>query len=290
MEQFLSALLSGLQNGAIYGLIGLAYVTIYRSSGFLVLTHGEVVMVAGLVTEGMGVTSFPFALGAAVVSVAVGAALTTGLYLGPIRWMRDATPLRVIILSFGVALVLHSGARAFFGTEQRFPRALPGLPSTITLFYDRAAVRGQAIAVFAALVVLSLLLSWWFAHGRFGRAARATGDDGPIAVSMGIPRVWVIAVSFAIGGGLAALAGFLSAPITGAVWNGGTIFGLKGLVAALAGGVERPLGPVIGGLLLGLAEQFASIYVVPGWTDAVAFGVLVIAVLIRARGSLETAR
>lgn len=287
METLLSALLSGVQTGSIYALIGLGYVVVFRASGYLILTQGEMVMLGGLVATSIGLSTGGSMALSLLVSVALGAALTGGMYLGLIRRMRDPSPLRVIILTFGVALVLRALARRWWGAAQRFAEQLEVLPRTVSIGWDRASVRGQALVIVAALAVVFVALRWWLARTSTGRAARAAGDDAVVAAASGIPMVVVVTLAFAVAGGLGGLAGALAVPITGVAWNTGTLLGLKGLVAALAGGVEHPIGPILGGLALGLAEQLASVYVVAGWNDAVAFGVLVVVVLARSRGPLE---
>lgn len=283
----MSALLSGLQTGSIYALIGLGYVVVYRASGYLILSMGEVVMLGGLVATSVGLASAGSMAVSVVASMALGATISGAMYALVIRRMRDPSPLRVIILSFGVALVLRAGARQLWGAEQRFTAALDSLPRTISIGWERATIRGQALLIVVVLAVAVLALRWWFSKTATGRAARAAGDDPIVAAATGIPLVVVVTLAFAVAGGLGGLAGALAVPITGVAWNTGTLLGLKGLVGALAGGVEHPMGPIAGGLALGLAEQLASVYVVAGWNDAVAFGVLVVVVLVRSVGPLE---
>lgn len=287
MQTFVSALLSGLQTGSIYALIGVAYVIVYRSTGFLLLSIGEMVMVGGLLATTITITTGGSLLLALVLGAAIPAVLSALIYLGPIRLTRDPSPLRIIILTFGIAMVIRAVARIIWGPAERFSGQFPGLPNNITVIFDRSVIRGQAIVLFVVLFLTVAAVVWWFRSRSTGRAARAIGDDAMIAAAVGIPVVAVTALAFAFSGAVAGVAGIIAIPLTGMAWNAGTMLGLKGLVAALAGGIDNPYGPVIGGLLLGLAEQFASVYVVAGWNDAVAFGVLVAVVLLRSRGPLE---
>ncbi len=286
MELLVATLVSGLLAGAIYALAGLGFSVLYRSTKLLNLAYGEQIMLGSLV--GYTLVSdwgWPL-LVAGPVAVAVAAASGVLIDLVFVRHMRSPDPLRVAVMTFGLALVIHGIARIMWGTNIYSLPVFPGAPTSFSVFYDRAVLSGQAIYVVAGLVLVALAVFLMETRTRMGWMMRAVGVDAPMARTLGIPAGFVIAGAFAISGAIAGLTGFLTLPVIFMTAGGGTLLGLKGLVAAVVGGFDRRFGAVVGGLLLGLLEQASVAYLGAGWQDAVVFVVLIAALLFRPQGLL----
>lgn len=289
MEKLLAVVLSGLLSGSIYAVVGLGYGLIYRVSGLVNLAHGELVMLGALLGFELTVArGYPLAVGVLGVTAA-GAVLGAGTEFLLLRRMRSPTLLKALIITFGVVLLLQALAREFFGTDTYGLRTFPGVPSSFNVLYDRAVLPGQAIwiAVFTLVVLAGTTLV--LSRSRLGIHIRAVGSDSEVARAYGISASTVTMATFAVSGGIAAASGMVIAPVVFMTYLGGTMLGLKGLVAAIVGGLNRPLGAVAGGLLLGLAETFTAGYFEPGWQNASAFLVLIAVLLVRPNGLLQRA-
>jgi len=219
-----------------------------------------------------------------VIVFLVGGALNLALYLGPIRAMRIRLPLRVVVLSFGAALVVRSTAEKIWGIEIFSSPAFVGVPETVSVVYERAVLSGQ-VAYLTALLVLVVAAIWYLeTRTRLGRNLRAVGSDSSMAQTFGVRVGVVFSVAFFLGGAVAAIAGFYMLPVLFMTSHSGTLIGLKALTAAVVGGMSGRLSVVAGGLLVGFVNQFTAAYVGAGWQDFAVFLMLIVILLIRPHG------
>ena len=290
MQLFLSVVTSGLVNGLIYALVGLAFVLIFRVDGVINLALGECVMLGALFGYSL-VSDFglPLVVGAAG-ALALGGGIGATTELAVLRTLGNRDPLRMMILTFGIALVLQNVARRIWSTDLYSIGGFPGVPAVIRIIYDRTVVQGQAVwvAAFAAFV-----FGIWAVVLRItsmGRELRAVSDDREMAEAVGVPSRRLVLGAYVVGCGLAALLGFFVLPLIFFTYAGGTLLGLKGLVAALVGGLYRPLGPLAGGLLLGIGEAATAGYYSADWKDVSVFAVLITVLLVRPNGILSEVR
>jgi branched-chain amino acid transport system permease protein len=288
MELLLSVISSGMLNGLVYALVGLAFVLIFRVDKVVNLAIGECTMLGALVGfelhRARGLPLLVAFAGVLVVGASIGAITEVGI----LRRMRTRDPLRVLILTFGLALVLHSVARLIWSTDLYSLPTFPGVPEVIRLGHQRAVLPGQFVWI-AALAVL-VFGTWGIVLKRtdLGRDLRAVSDDREIAEAMGIRASRRVLGAYVAGCALAAVAGFFVSPVMFMSYTGGTLLGLKGLVAALVGGFFRPMGAVVGGLVLGLAEAGTSGYYRADLKEVTVFGVLIVLLLVRPQGVLPT--
>lgn len=288
MELLLSVISSGMLNGLVYALVGLAFVLIFRVDKVVNLAIGECTMLGALVGfelhRARGLPLLVAFVGVLVVGASIGAITETGI----LRQMRTRDPLRVLILSFGLALVLHSVARVIWSTDLYSLPTFPGVPDVIRLGHQRAVLPGQFVWI-AALALL-VFGTWSIVLKRtdLGRDLRAVSDDREVAEAMGIRASRRVLGAYVTACALAAVAGFFVSPVMFMSYTGGTLLGLKGLVAALVGGFFRPMGAVVGGLVLGLAEAATSGYYRADLKEVTVFGLLIVLLLVRPQGVLPT--
>lgn len=286
MDQLVATIVAGVVIGALYALIGVGAGSLYRSTGLINLALGELVMVGSLVCYTLSADwGWPL-LVAGPTAVVIAALINVVIDVGLIRRMRTPNPLRVAVMTFGVALVLRGLARIKWGTNLYSLPTFPGVNVTYRFIFDRVVVPGQVLYLFGGLLIVCSALYLFETRTRVGWMMHAVGVDSPMARTLGIPAGAMVALSFAISGGIAGLAGVLTSPMVFMTATGATLLGLKGLVAAILGGFDVRRGAVAGGLLLGVVESLAGRYVGAGVQDAAVFLLLILVLLFRPQGLL----
>ncbi len=277
---------SGLATGSIYALMALALVIVYNATRTLNFAQGEMLMVSAFV----GWTAYR-ALGlplaaAAVVAVAASAALAFVVERTIIRRSIAATHWDVLIITLGLSLVLRAGAGivwshdefpfpSFFGTR---PVAL----GPVRLAPVSLGILGASLALMAALYAL-------FTWTRLGRAMRAVAQSQTAARLMGISVERVYAASWVLAAVVGAVAGVLVAPVVFLSTKMGLVV-ISGFTAAVLGGFGSMPGAVLGGMLLGVIENLAPLYLPSGIRHAVPFLVLIGILVVRPAGLVGRVR
>jgi branched-chain amino acid transport system permease protein len=296
VANFFQHLINGISAGTIYALVALGYTMVYGVLKLINFAHGDVMMVGTYVgyataqrlaredqTSFLGVTLvFLMSMGSCAL---IGFIVERFAY----RPLREKPRLTALITAIGISFALSYGFQLDIGfLPGAAPKAFPEIiqPTELFVFGDRDVViwNWQAISLLIA-VGLMVLLQWLVFRTRFGCAMRAVSFDHRIAALMGIPVDRIIAGTFMLGSALAAGAGILYAIKDTAVQPlMGLYVGLKAFVAAVIGGIGHVPGAVVGALLLGLIEEFVVGYTASSWRDAVAFGFLIIVLLVRPEG------
>jgi branched-chain amino acid transport system permease protein len=285
MAEFLQFAFSGLTVGAVYALVAVGFTLIYNASGVINFAQGEFVMLGGMATVFLAAAGVPLplaALGAIVATIVVGLALHR-LAIEPAR---DASTAALIIITIGASIFLRGGAEVFF--DKRF-HSLPPLVGNEPIHFGGAAIVPQSLVVLAGAAVIVTALSLFMRRTLFGKAIVATAANRLAARLVGIDTRIVVGFSFAVSAAIGAIAGVLVTPITLTSYDAGTLLALKGFAAAMLGGIGSAPGAVVGGLLLGLLEQFSAGYLSSQYKDAVAFVVILIVLLARPQGLLGRA-
>lgn len=288
VEKFLTVALTGSVNGLVYALIGLAFVLIFRVDRVVNLAVGECAMLGALlgyevwVERGLGIV----VAGCAV--VALGGSIGAITEVGVLRRMRDRDPMRVLILSFGLALAVQAIARLLWSTDLYSLPTFPGVPDVVRVGYQRSVIPGQAIWISAFAVAIFAAWGLTLARTGLGRDLRAVSSDREVAEAMGIRSSRRVVGAYVAGCAVAALAGFIVSPILFLTYTGGTMLGLKGLVAALVGGFHRPMGALVGGLLIGIAEAATAGYYQADWKEVTVFSLLIVVLLVLPHGVLAS--
>jgi branched-chain amino acid transport system permease protein len=296
MADLLQHLINGLASGTIYALVALGYTMVYGVLKLINFAHGDVMMVGvylGYATaQKLGSPAQSSLSGVLMIFLAamVGCALL-GLAIERFAYrpLREKPRLTSLITAIGISFTLEYGFQLDFGPlPGAAPRAFPEIIKATEwlVIGDRDVViwNWQVISLLIA-ILLMVTLQFLVFRTRFGRAMRAVSFDHKIAALMGIPTDRVIAGTFMLGSALAAGAGILYAIKDTAIQPlMGLYVGLKAFVAAVIGGIGHVPGAVVGALLLGLVEEFVVGYTASSWRDAVAFGFLIVVLLVRPEG------
>ncbi|MGC3999891.1 MAG: branched-chain amino acid ABC transporter permease [Anaeromyxobacter sp.] len=296
MTEFLQHLVNGLSVGTIYALVALGYTMVYGVLKLINFAHGDVYMVGAFSGYYLGTAailrdqpSFIRAslvtLGAMVICGLLGWAIERFAY----RPLRSRPRLTALITAIGVSFLLEYGFQLHFPglsfppgpTPRLFPRIIP--KETFTAL--GVNVSSHNVIGLAVAVALMLGLQWIVFRTRFGMAMRAVSFDPQVASLMGIPVNRIISWTFVLGSVLAAAAGIISATAKYRIDPlFGLNYGLKAFVAAVLGGIGSVPGAMVGGLVLGLAEEYVAGYTASSWRDAIAFTVLILVLLVRPEG------
>ena len=259
---------------------------VYGIAKMLNFAHGDVIMVGAYVCF-FAVSSYNLP---PLAGVALAAAVCTalGILIERLAYkpLRQASSLAVLITAIGVSYLLQNGAQILWSSNiKMFPAFFSSQP--IALFGGELKITIAAIVTVLACVVIMAALVWFTGRTKMGKAMRACSEDKAAAQLMGINVNATISMTFAIGSALAAIAGvlFCSAypiltPTTGAMP------GIKAFTAAVFGGIGSIPGALLGGVLLGMIEIFASAYISTQLSNAIVFAVLIVVLLVRPTGLL----
>jgi branched-chain amino acid transport system permease protein len=314
LQQFLPSTVGGLAIGAIYALVALGYTMVYGVLRLINFAHSEIFMVGTFAALGVitvigvsapltGIALFGMLLLLVVVAAAVsgGAAmLLEVLAYRPLR-RRGAPRLAALISAIGASLFLQELFALFvipglFDRPGRIDTAVPRIVDRDVLFtIGNAEVRTDQVIVILAAVLVMVALDQLVARTRIGRGIRATAQDPEAAVLMGVNIDTIVRLTFLLGGAMAGVAAVLYAmEFENLRFNIGFILGVKAFTAAVLGGIGNIRGALLGGVLLGLVENWGAIFFGSQWKDVIAFLILVLVLLVRPTGilgeSLQKAR
>jgi branched-chain amino acid transport system permease protein len=294
MDTFFQQVINGLSLGAIYALIALGYTMVYGVLRLINFAHGDVYMLGAFagyfLANALNLDANPSVLWAILVtigSMAICAGIGILIERLAYRPVRHHSRLTSLITAIGVSLLLEYGGQVVFGATPRF---FPQMIRSETYAVGGVQITNQSLLIIVFAVVVMFALQYVVHRTRIGKAMRATSFNLSVAKLMGINTDFVIAFTFALGSALAAAGGVLVAlaipridPLMG------LMTGLKAFVAAVLGGIGNIPGAMLGGLLIGLMETALSATAYSTYRDAVAFGILILILLVRPAGILGTA-
>ena len=273
---FLSYLINGISLGSVYAIIALVYTMVYGIAKMLNFAHGDVIMV-GCYIVFMTISGQGW-----------GACTVLGIVIEKIAYkpLRKAAPLAVLITAIGVSYFLENAALLIFGADTRSFTNVVTLPA-LKLAGGALTISGTTIVTFLACVVIMAALMLFIKKTKAGQAMLAVSEDKDAAQLMGVNVNATISLTFAIGSGLAAVAGvlFCSAYPTLTPYTG-AMPGIKAFTAAVFGGIGSIPGALIGGILLGVIEILGRAYISSQLSDAIVFAVLIIVLLVKPSGIL----
>jgi branched-chain amino acid transport system permease protein len=286
MASLIQFLLVGLTLGSIYALVAVGFVLIYNVTGILNFTQGEFCMLGAMLAVTfvrLGINLVPASF-LAVVAVVLVAVL---LERAAISSARKATPLTLIFVTLGAAIVIRGVALLFFGTE---PYTLPVFQNIRPLQLAGAAVTWASLSALAVAIIVVLSVFYLLERTMAGKALRACMINRLAAQLMGISPQLMSLLAFALSAAVGAVAGIIIAPITLAVYDMGLMLSLKGFIAATLGGLASAPGAIAGGLLLGVLEALGAGYIGSGYKDVAAFIVLLVVLFVRPEGLFGAVR
>ncbi len=286
MTYFLQQLINGLQLGFVYALIALGYTMVYGIVRLINFAHGDVFMIgAYLGFFAMANWHLPFPV--AIVVAMVGCGLL-GVFIERIAYkpLRNAPRISALITAMGVSLFIENftNLNFVFGPAPRpFPRPFP----VHTFDLGGVGITNIQIIVFGVSILLMVALTLFVNNTRTGRAMRAVSQDKDTARLMGINVNTMISITFGIGSALAGAGGVLYGIAYPQIQPMmGVMPGLKAFVAAVLGGIGIIPGAMLGAVIMGVVETFTSAYISSTLRDAVAFGILILVLLVRPAGLL----
>jgi branched-chain amino acid transport system permease protein len=284
--EFLSTVISGISLGSIYALIALGYTMVYGIAKMLNFAHGDVIMVGAYIsfvmTMYIGMNGWIALLVAIVVCTVLGISIEALAY----KPLRGTPSLAVLITAIGVSYFLQNAAQLIWGAAPKnFTSVVTMQP--IMLFDGRLVITGEAILtiVVSALVMIGLTL--FTTKTKTGKAMRAVSEDRAAAQLMGINVNRTISTTFAIGSALAAIAGVLLCSTVPTLQpTTGSMPGIRAFTAAVLGGIGSIPGAMLGGILIGIIENFSKAYISTQFSDAIVFSILIIILLVKPAGLL----
>ncbi|MBR6148183.1 MAG: branched-chain amino acid ABC transporter permease [Lachnospiraceae bacterium] len=283
---FLNYLINGISLGSVYAIIALGYTMVYGIAKMLNFAHGDVIMVGGFVvftmSTRMGLSPVLSVLVSIVVCTLLGMTIERIAY----KPLRNATSLAVLITAIGVSYFLQNLALIIFGSDIKlFTSVVKVKPLVIA--DGQITITGETIVTILACMIIMTVLTLFIKKTKAGQAMLAVSEDKGAAELMGVNVNATISLTFAIGSGLAAIAGVLLCsaypslnPYTG------SMPGIKAFVAAVFGGIGSIPGALIGGILLGVIESLSKSYISSQMADAIVFSVLIIVLLVKPTGLL----
>ena len=288
---FLSNLVNGLSLGSVYAIIALGYTMVYGISKMLNFAHGDVIMIGAYIS--FCATSYlhlnPWlALLMAVAVCTVMGILIEGLAYKPLR---GTSSLAVLITAIGVSYFLQNSALLIWGSAPKVFTSIVSGSKGIRLFDGQLTITAEAILTMIAAIIIMVCMTLFTSGTKMGKAMRAVSEDNGAAQLMGINVNSTISMTFAIGSGLAAIAGVLLCSSYPALMpTTGAMPGIKAFTAAVFGGIGSIPGAMLGGILLGIIEIFGRAYISSELSDAIVFGVLIIVLLVKPTGLLGKTR
>lgn len=284
---FISYLINGISLGSVYAIIALGYTMVYGIAKMLNFAHGDIIMVGGYVAltamNAWGVNPI-LAVALAVIFCTILGIVIERVAYRPLR--NAASPLAVLITAIGVSYLLQNVALLIFGADTKSFTSVVSIPALV-LAGGSLTISGETIVTIVVCMLIMVCLTLFINKTKAGQAMLAVSEDKGAAQLMGINVNGTIALTFAIGSALAAIAAVLLCsaypsltPYTGAMP------GIKAFVAAVFGGIGSIPGALIGGILLGVIEILGKAYISSQMADAIVFAVLIIVLLVKPSGLL----
>lgn len=312
VDNFWMLTVGGLTYGAIYALVAVGYTLVYGVLRLINFAHSEIFMLGmfgqyvGLQLLGFTPSGNAYAQGIVLTVVYLGVAMVIGMGVAgaaavglervayrPLR-KRGAKPLIFLITAIGMSFAIQEFVHFVLpelwsglgGTNAQQPIRLVEQREQFTVF--GASVTNLTIVIVVSATVLASATEILINRTRLGRGIRAVAQDPDTASLMGVSRERIIMLTFLIGGVLAGAAAMLySLKIpSGIIFSGGFVLGIKAFSAAVLGGIGNLRGALLGGLILGVAENYGQIIFGTEWRDVVAFALLVLVLMIRPTGIL----
>jgi branched-chain amino acid transport system permease protein len=301
VTEFVQHLVNGISVGTIYALIALGYTMVYGVLKLINFAHGDVYMVgafAGFYTAQYagvrGTASVVQVAAVTIASMVIAGLLGFTIERFAYRPLRHRPRLTALITAIGVSFLLEYGFQLNFKGLKFPPGPTPRFFPTLIAGGDTGWLSGIGVTLdrrdlvtLAVAILVMLLLQWIVYRTKYGTAMRAVSFDSQVAGLMGIPVNRIISWTFVLGSVLAAVAGLLvgvTRPRIDPLM--GLMMGLKAFVAAVLGGIGSVPGAMLGGLLLGLVEEYVAGYLLSTYRNGIAFGVLILVLLLRPSGLL----
>jgi branched-subunit amino acid ABC-type transport system permease component len=280
----LDAIVAGIAVGSIYGLIAIGYTVIFRATGVFNLAQGDLVMCATMFAWFLLTVWHIPQIGAFVMVLAGVPLLALFEERTVVRpfLSRGRNNIGWFISTLAFSLVLETLITKWYGDQPPLP--IPSFLPTTSIHLGGVVITWQQIACIAALIIVVVALEIFYRRSWLGGAMRATAENRYLASMRGIPPNRMSQLAFLLGGGAAAVAGFISGPILSANPSIGLTYGIDGFIALALGGFGSIIGALVGALILGIGQQLFDLWVSPNYefvAGLILFGAILV---VRPRG------
>ncbi len=283
MTDFLQLFFSGLATGSIYGLAALGFTLLWQASGTINFAQGEFVMLPAFMMLGFMALGLPLPLGfllAALVSVLV---LGWAFKRGVVDPLYKYGMMPIVVATIGLSIAMSNGVRAGYSAEAH---PFPNLFGDHVFNIAGVTVSSGGIGTLLTALVLVLATQAFITRTVTGRAMQAVAQNTESATVLGINVPRMIFYAFAINAVLACAAALLVTPTYLAKFDMGEGLGTKAFFAAIIGGFNNSRGALLGGVIVGVAENLAAAYISPAYKDAVALMIFMVVILFKPQGLL----
>lgn len=279
--ELIQGLIYGLTMGSIYALVALGITMVFAAMSVLNFAHADVLMIGTFICLTLiRNVNIPYIFAVVIslgVSYLIGVLMATGVF----KPMGDASTLVMLLATIGISTVLRNLALIIWGAETRsFPTIFP----TELLYFGNLIIVPRDIYTIIVAVLIVMGLRLFFMRTRTGKAMRAANNDRYAARLMGINTNLTTSLSFGISAILGTMAGILLAPFMFVSFNMAPSIVLKAFAASVIGGLGNFYGAILGGLLLGIIENFVSRFISSAYRDAISYGILIIILLWKPKG------
>lgn len=282
LTTFLDAVVAGVGLGSVYALIAFGYNLVFSTLGILNLAQGQILGLGIMASYGLHVTLGLNPLLVLVLVLAIGAVVGAGEELAAVRFLRGQARIDGwLVTTLGVGLILEGVVLLIWGGT---PKPYPPLFSAAAIRIGDVSVTPQTFLAFGVAVLLTAAYGVVDRSTKAGWALQAIAEDREAAALRGIDVNRATWTTFAAAAAISAAAGWIVVPITKATTTLGFVLGLKGFVAMLVGGQGHPAAALVGGVLLGVAEQMGTHFGPAGLGDIYGFVLMSIVVTVRPGG------
>jgi branched-chain amino acid transport system permease protein len=295
MHELIQTIINGLTTGFLYALIALGYSMVYGVLKLLNFAHGDLYMIGAYIGYfviqwfgGPSSLSIPVPVLVAIMFVlAAAGAGVLGVLIERFAYrpLRDAPRIAPLITALGVSFILENSVLLLFGGFTRSYSSNTFIKFSTGIHVGAVDIDAVQITIFIVSLLMMYGLIVLVNRTTLGKSMRAVASDREAAEMLGINVDRVISATFFIGSAMAGVAGVMSGLAFNQISNTiGFLAGLKAFTAAVVGGIGSIPGAMIGGLLIGICESFASSYISTKYTDLIVFGILIVVMLVRPTG------
>ncbi|MCX7653954.1 MAG: branched-chain amino acid ABC transporter permease [Fervidobacterium sp.] len=281
----INQILLGLSTGAMYSLVAIGLVMMYKVSGVMNFAYGNMGMfityIIWWITSTLNINLY---IGI-IIGIFLAALMGISVERFGLRPIRHLSHGSMLIVTFGILMILEGLAVQIWGTEYKsFPELVSGTPFVLKGEFGVIVLRKQDILIFVTLAIISLLIFIFTKYTKFGIAVRAVSENEEIAGYMGINVGSILAFSWAFGVSMAALVGVIAAPKVFVSPVMLTFYQIQGFTAAVLGGFETFAGAVFGGLILGVIEKLVGNYISEGFKATISLIIIILVLIFFPRG------
>jgi branched-chain amino acid transport system permease protein len=285
MSTWLQYIVTGITMGSIYALIGLGYVTIYRTSHVVNMAQGSFVMMGGffgyfLLKE----SGLPY-WASIILSIIAVVAVAVAMYVLVLKRIMKSSLVNMILATVGLSILIESLVLLKWGG---YSKPTPPFTGDKLLRLGGVHVAVQSLWVVGLMIVIFAGLYFFGQRTRVGKQMTATATNPNAARISGIPTQRMIILAFVISSAVGAIGGLAINSVIPLTYTSGALWGLTGFVAAILGGWGSSGGAVLGGLVLGIIQSIFAGILPAGWQDAIAFVMLILLLYFRPQGLLGT--